>query len=249
MQRRYTAWDDRHSVIVPGAVSSAQVPAVTDTSCFELFTILIKNWSEREFIHTKKVVPERKKRKKIVKKKMIFENSKIRNSIYLWYILQSCKGEPLDPFKRLLNAKKNETFLLLFRKSSSILILPKVKIIFRSGCPSGCLLRYAKNSVQTVRRKPSADPTKAGTFVPCISGHFPIFYRNMRSWRQWAFLDFFFFYIFAFCIFFFPVFYRIKKKYKKAKTQLRLWLRYSPRSLRGFKNDFRAFLGWKKEKS
>lgn len=49
---------------MPGAVSSAQVPAVTDTSCFELFTILIKNWSEREFIHTKKVVPEQKKKKK-----------------------------------------------------------------------------------------------------------------------------------------------------------------------------------------
>lgn len=40
---------------------------------------------------------------------------------------------------------------------------------------SGSLLRYAKKSIPTVRREPSADPTKHGTFVLCISGHFSVF--------------------------------------------------------------------------
>lgn len=46
---------------------------------------------------------------------------------------------------------------------------------------SGCLLRYAKKAWKTVRFPPSADPTKAGTFVLCISGHFPIFFKNQKG--------------------------------------------------------------------
>lgn len=192
---------------MPGAVSSAQVPAVTDTSCFEFW--VIHNFDrklvwKRIYSHKKSCSGTKKKEKKSLKKRWFLSIARHANGRTIGTPLQSCKGKPLDPFKRLLNAKKNETFLLLFRKSSSILILPKVKIIFRSGCPSGCLLRYAKNSsrryVGSRRQTPQA--------------------WNVRSMHQWAFLDFFFFYIFAFCIFFWSYKTR-KEKNTKSKNSIK----------------------------
>ena len=40
---------------------------------------------------------------------------------------------------------------------------------------SGCLYRYGKKVWKTVRFPPSADPTKHGIFVLCVSGHFSVF--------------------------------------------------------------------------